>query len=203
MVAEATVKGIPDLRDALLSIGPKLRQRALRNALAAGARIVRNAAKGATPVLSAPVRNKSGQVVRKPSTVRDAISVRTSKRDKAAGDVGVFVNVRPATGAKFKKVNGKATQVRGSKRGAYSPDDPYYWRWLEFGWNPASKATGGFGKKGKAERRKLNKSGSEKARKGFEFLQTGAKSLPQALEVFKVSIARAIERLNKKNAPAP
>jgi hypothetical protein len=44
--------------------------------------------------------------------------VRTSKADKKDGNVGVFVNVKPA---------------KSGQRGAKSRDDPYYWRWLEFG----------------------------------------------------------------------
>ena len=49
---QVKVTGIPDLREALSSLVPKLRVRALRNALAAGARVVQGAARAATPVLS-------------------------------------------------------------------------------------------------------------------------------------------------------
>lgn len=114
---EAKVTGIPDLRAALAGIVPKLRVRALRNALAAGARLVRDEARRAAPVISAaavPVRKG----YRKPGTLRKAISVRTSKVARRAGDVGVFVNVRPAK--------------RGA-RGAKAPGDPFYWRFVEFG----------------------------------------------------------------------
>ena len=113
----AKVHGIPDLKAALAGIVPKLRGRALRNARAAGARVVQKAARAKTPVLSAasvPVRKG----YRKSGTVRKAISVRTSKLAKRQGDVGVFVNVRPA---------------KRGQRGAKNPSDPFYWRWLEFG----------------------------------------------------------------------
>lgn len=115
---KATVHGIPDLKLALAQIAPKLQYRALRNALAASARVVRDEAKRLTPVLQVPVRTKGGVVKREPGTVRKALSVRTSKNNKRAGNVGVFVNVRPAK--------------RGS-RGTNNPRDPFYWRWLEFG----------------------------------------------------------------------
>lgn len=113
---QARVRGIPDLRQALLSIPSKLRKRALRNALAAGARVIRDEARKAAPVLSpaGALRNP----YRKPGTVRKAISVRTSKIARRAGDVGVFVNVRPA---------------KRGLRGAKSKVDPFYWRFLEFG----------------------------------------------------------------------
>jgi HK97 gp10 family phage protein len=111
---EAKVHGIPELKAALASIVPKLRRRALRNALAAGARLVRDAARKEAPVLKPEFKVP----YRKPGTVRKAISVRTSKIARRAGDVGVFVNVRPA---------------KAGQRGARSPLDPFYWQWLEFG----------------------------------------------------------------------
>lgn len=115
MPADAKVQGLPDLRAALRGIVPKLRRRALRNALAAGARVVRDAAKAQAPVLNSAERSAP---YRQPGTVRGAITVRTSKQARRRGDVGVFVNVRPA---------------KGPARGARSTRDPFYWRFLEFG----------------------------------------------------------------------
>lgn len=111
---KATVRGLPDLRAALAGIVPKLRVRALRNALAAGARVVQREARAKAPVLKASVRAP----YRTPGTVRKAITVRTSRLARSKGNVGVFVNVRPA---------------KRGQRGAKSRTDPFYWRWLEFG----------------------------------------------------------------------
>ena len=180
---EAKVTGIPDLREALRGIVPKLRVRALRLALAAGARVVQKAARAATPLISAsalPVRLG----YRKPGTVRKAISVRTSRAARAAGDVGVFVNVRPAKGAAFKTTKHQVfgvkfrtrTLKRASQRGAKSPNDPFYWRFLNFG--------------------------TQRIRP-INFLQAGANMLPQALQVFLAKIGPAIEKLNTPKAPAP
>lgn len=116
MAVEVKIRGIPDLKAALQSIPDKLRYRALRNALAVGARIVRDEARESAPVLSAA--NAARAPFRTPGLVRKSIVVRTSKIARRAGDVGVFVNVRPAP--------------RG-QRGAKSRTDPYYWRWMEFG----------------------------------------------------------------------
>lgn len=116
----AKVVGIPDLRRALLSIPRKLRRRALRNALAAGARVVQSAARTFTPVLRVP------SPYRTPGLVKKAISVRTSKIATRRGDVGVFVNVRPA---------------KKGFRGAKSRTDPFYWKFIEFG----TKKMPGFG----------------------------------------------------------
>ncbi len=112
----ATVRGLPDLKAALLTIPAKLRRRALRNALAAGARVVRDEARRNAPVLT--LGNQLRAPYRTPGTVRKAITVRTSKLATRQGDVGVFVNVRPA---------------KKGQRGAKSKTDPFYWRWLEFG----------------------------------------------------------------------
>ena len=158
MVAEAKVLGIPDLRAALMGVGPKLRVRALRNALAAGARLVRDEAKAATPVLAAPIRRR-GIVVRNPGTLRKAISVRTSKIARRRGDVGVFVNVKPAK--------------RGA-RGANSPDDPYFWSFIQFGTRFIAARP---------------------------FLDFGVKKLPAALQEFVRKIGPAIEKLNKSQTP--
>ena len=179
----AKVTGIPDLREALRGIVPKLRVRALRNALAAGARVVQKAARDATPSIAAgaPAVRRG---YRKPGTVRQAISVRTSKQARAEGNVGVFVNVRPAPGAKFKTVRAsifgiklkQRRQVRASQRGAKSPNDPFYWRFLEFGTRHS---------------------------RAFGFLRKGAGALPQALQVCIAKIGPAIEKLNQPKAPAP
>lgn len=118
MKIDLTVSGLPELMAALASIPTKLRRRALRNALAAGARIVRDAARmnrrstgAGSPITGNAVRRYTR------GSVAKAISVRTSKLATRAGDVGVFVNVRP-----IKKGAGRS-----------NPNDPFYWRFLEFG----------------------------------------------------------------------
>lgn len=180
---EAKVTGIPDLKRELASIVPKLRVRALRNALAAGGRLVQRAMRGATPVLS-PAAPAVLAGRRKPGTVRNAISVRTSKMARRDGDVGVFVNVRPAKGARYKttrtSVLGVKVQrmqlVRASQRGANSPTDPYYWRWLFFG---------------------------TKFLRPFPALQRGAAQLNSALPVILTKMRQAFDKLNRPNAPTP
>jgi HK97 gp10 family phage protein len=114
MAAEVKIEGFDDLAKKLRELVPAMRKRVLRNALSAGARLVRDDAKRNAPVLSAGARTP----YRKPGTVRAAIRVRSSKQARRAGDVGVFVNVRPA---------------KSGLRGAKSKADPFYWCFLEFG----------------------------------------------------------------------
>lgn len=112
------VQGLEQLAATLRAMPDKLRRRALRNALAAGGRVFRDEARRLTPALEKPVYRANGMIRRAPGTVRKAITVRTSKLARRRGDVGVFVNVRPA---------------KGALRGANKPFDPFYWRFLEFG----------------------------------------------------------------------
>ncbi|MCL4695447.1 MAG: HK97 gp10 family phage protein [Burkholderiaceae bacterium] len=184
MSIQAKVSGVPDLQRELAAIVPKLRVRALRVALAAGARVVQRAARAATPVISAAsLAVRRGH--RKPGTVRQAITVRTSSAARRAGNVGVFVNVRPAKGARFKtrqtSLFGVKLRTRklvaASQRGAKSPNDPYYWRFIEFGTATGTRA--------------------------FGFLQKGAAMLPKALQVFTRTIGPQIQKLNRPKAPAP
>lgn len=111
------VSGVEDIKAELRALPPKLRKRALVNALRAAGRVFRDEARRLTPVIAVPVFRK-GQKIRNPGTVRKAISVRTSKIVRRRGDLGVFVNVRP---------------LKKGQRGANNPADPFYWRWLEFG----------------------------------------------------------------------
>jgi HK97 gp10 family phage protein len=114
MAAEIKLEGVDDLVKKLRELVPAMRKRVVRNALSAGARLVRDEAKRNAPVLSPSVNAP----YRKPGTLRSAIRVRSSKQARRAGDVGVFVNVKPA---------------KAGLRGAKSNSDPFYWRFLEFG----------------------------------------------------------------------
>lgn len=114
------VHGIDALKAQLVRVPLALRKKLLREALKFGALAYRNEARRLTPVLKLSTRSGAQAFragVRKPGTVRKALSVRISKRDTRQGNVGVFVNVRPL------KTGG----------GRKNPRDPYYWRWLEFG----------------------------------------------------------------------
>jgi HK97 gp10 family phage protein len=178
MVVEARIDGLDDLMRALQELPANLRRQGLRNALAAGARIVRDAARQVAPVLKSKAR------FRKAGTMRDAISVRTSKQARRSGNVGVFVNVKPA---------------KRAQRGAKSAMDPFYWPWQEFGWTPAR------GPRRDAKARRLRRQLS-KARRGgagspsipgSKFLsRSAAAALPRALEKFQQTLGPQIERMN-------
>ena len=114
MVAEVKIEGFDELAKKLRELVPAMRKRVIRNALSAGARLVRDDAKRNAPVLSASAKAP----YRQPGTLKKAIRVRSSKQARRASDIGVFVNVKPA---------------KSGLRGAKSNSDPFYWRFLEFG----------------------------------------------------------------------
>lgn len=119
------IQGLDELNRKLRDIPVKLRIKALRQALAAGARRVQVDAQQGAPVLSAAADARNPY--RASGTLRKAIKVRTSKLARTQGDVGVFVNVKP---------------LRKGSRSSKNPQDPFYWRFIEFGTNKFS--TNGF-----------------------------------------------------------
>jgi HK97 gp10 family phage protein len=162
------VKGFDELAAKLRAIVPAMRKRVLRNALAAGARLVRDDARRNAPVLV----NPSQVPYRTPGLVKRSIVVRTSKEARRRGDVGVFVNVRPAKGAKYSG----GRQVRASQRGAKSKNDPFYWRFLEFGTNKMAARP---------------------------FLKPAAGRLPQALTIFQQQVGNWFAKVNASGRVAP
>jgi hypothetical protein len=175
------VQGIPELKAALASLVPKLRVRALRNALAAGARVVQKVCPRQDPIISAaaPAVRKG---YRKPRTVERAISVRTSKLAKRAGNVGVFVNVRPAK--------------KGS-RGGKNPNDPFYWRWLNWDMEPGPRQRRRRqGRRALPPQAEQDGRGQAAARRALPGT-AGAQRLGDALNVFRQGSAPQIARLNK------
>jgi HK97 gp10 family phage protein len=150
---DGKLQGVDELVAALLALPGKMRKRMLRNALAAGGRVFRDEAKRLTPVISVPTKRRAQ------GTVQKAITVRTSKQARRAGDVGVFVNVRPA---------------KGANRGAASRNDPFYWRFIEFG---------------------------TKAMRAFRFMtQAAGNKSGQALRTVTSYLGPAILKLNKPNS---
>ena len=179
------VKGLDELKRKLEQIPRVMRMRVLRNALAAGAREVRDTARRNAPVLKLGGALKAPY--RKPRTVKQAIRVRTSKADRRAGNIGVFVNLKPLKGGSAK-----------------NPKDPYYWRWQEFGWTPATgPRRGAAGKASRKERRVTRLSGAAPKIAGRGFMRAGANRLPAALAIFEERIAAWINATDASGQVKP
>lgn len=108
---------IQKFRQIMSDLTEVLRRRYVRKALYKGGDVVVKAAQIVTPRLISPIY-KRGRLVRTPGTLARAITVRRSKDiERDRNQVGVFVNIKPAPAA---------------QRGANSPTDPYYWRFVHF-----------------------------------------------------------------------
>lgn len=172
------IRGFDDLAAKLREIPKAMRKRVLRNALAAGGRLVRDKAKADAPVLQGSVPYRT------PGLLKKSIVVRTSKRDRRAGDVGVFVNVKPAPGAKYKTRTSRflgvkikeRVQTRTSQRGAKSKTDPFYWRFVNFG---------------------------TKKMAARPFLTNAASRLPAALAVFQAQVGKWVAKTNATGRVQP
>ena len=166
------IAGIDDLKRALAALPGKLRRKALLKPLRSAMKVVLDSARAAVPVLQTPSPYRTKGLLKK------TLSVRTSKVARQEGNVGVFVNIKPAAGAKFKtvgRVAGVAVRIKkkDSRRGAKSNVDPYYWRFVEFGTKKMAKRP---------------------------FLTPAANKLPEALAAFEREAIPAIEALNKPGA---
>lgn len=130
---EIRVQGLEQAIRALQELPNTLRRRVLTKAVRAAAEEFKLRAQAAVPVLA------QATLYRNPGTLKRAIKVRTSKRDRRDGNVGAFVNVKLLPGAKYKTIRdarGKAigrTLKKASERSAKNPNDPFYWRFVEFG----------------------------------------------------------------------
>ncbi|MEN6635553.1 MAG: HK97-gp10 family putative phage morphogenesis protein [Clostridiaceae bacterium] len=159
MADGVTVKleGVDALNKALAEATKQIRTKAVRSALRKAGQVISKEAKQAAPVLSAPTKT------RKPGTVKKAIAVRASKFARQAGNEGVFINVRPLRGSRQKALG---------KAGAKNPNDPFYWRFQEFG---------------------------TKKMKARPFLSPAAENKGnEAIKTFMDSVIPQIEKLNNK-----
>lgn len=121
MADSVTVKieGLGELRRALMALPDKIRRKALLKPMRAAMKVVLQAARDAAPVLQTPDPRRTK------GTVKKALTIRTSKESRRAGNVGLFINVRPLNKARAQTAVRKGRTVRSV--------DPFYWRFLEFG----------------------------------------------------------------------
>lgn len=113
--------GADEVRRALRALPEEVQKRELADASRAGALVIRDDIRPRVPILAEP------HVDRRPGAVRDAVRATRGKRTGSYGQAFVYVRTLTARAvAGWKKKN------RG-KRSAQNPDDPFYWRFLEFG----------------------------------------------------------------------
>ena len=120
MASNVEILGIEKLKFALENVEKVLRTRVVRESLKLGAKAVQKEIRKNVPLLKKNSKTKT----RTRGLVKSKVSVRPSGVDKRKGNIGVFVNVRPAKGASL---------------GATSKKDPFYWKFINYGWSPGNR----------------------------------------------------------------
>ncbi len=116
------IEGLSLLRVAARKLTEETQRKIAGNALVAGGRIIRNAARSRAPVLQNPDPRRTAGTLRK-----SIVAVKVRKGDHP-DEVMAIVGVRLLSKAsirKYKQTTGKA--------GAANPRDPYYWWFVEAG----------------------------------------------------------------------
>lgn len=117
MAETIKVHGLQELSQTLMKLPAELEKRVIMGALRAAGQTIRKEAMSRAPILETPdPRRRAG-------TLRKSISVRRVK-----GKVAVYVGVFGLSGKKM-----AAFKAGGGTKGANNPDDPYYWKWVEYG----------------------------------------------------------------------
>lgn len=125
-MAEIEIKGLRELRAAMLALPAKLDRRILNAALMEGAKLIRDDARVRAPVL------KQADPRRRAGVLRQAVRAQAGRPDPGM-TATVIVRVKPLTKSQVRKF--KAGQRKKGQRvsGADNPADPFYWRFVEFG----------------------------------------------------------------------
>lgn len=166
------LEGVDELRKALAGAVLAIRTKAVRAALREAGGVITKQARLNAPILKHDMRRASPY--RKPGTIRANIVTRPSKFARRGGDEGVFISVRPLRGKR---------QTKLGKAGSKNPNDPFYWIFQEFGWQP-----------------RPSKTGARAARvPGRRFMTSAAESRgQQAIQMFMSRVIPQIEKLNAK-----
>ena len=175
----AEIVGIEDFNKALAELSADLRKRVVKSALRAAAKPIALAAKSRAKVLKAPT------TYRLPGTMRDAMRVMNSRIATRAGLIGVYM--KPKT-------------RKGLSKGAKSPFDPFYYRFVVGGYH----AVGSARVKGGRLTRKSNlaaqvSAGNARWIPGDDYIgKAFSSSKTEALSVFGATIKKRIDAANRR-----
>lgn len=181
-MAEIKIRGLAELEQRLKAFPIKLQRRALGNAMAAGARAIRDEIKQRAPVATGALK-------------RNVASKRGQRRfDKPGQAARQIVGVRHGrTRQQNTTVRLPGGKTRTFKRSGYDRrgEDPYYYRFQELGYRAVGRRKA---RSGAAKRAGRGVTGRYIA--GRHFLRDGlAVAGPRALEAVRARLAREIERL--------
>lgn len=169
MASNVEILGIEKLKFALENVEKKLRTKAVKDALKLGAVPVAKQMRKNVPVLKT---RKSKTKTRTRGLVRSSIKIRTSSVDRRKKDIGVFVNVKPAP---------------KGQRGARSKTDPFYWKFINYGWSPGNRKKTTKRKKARTVKAPLY------SIRGVKFIESGATKLPESLKIIETEFVKFIK----------
>lgn len=185
---EIQVQGLAELRRALLTYPKKIQKRALDKAMAAGARVVAAEARK-----NAPVRSNgkwSGGQITPAGATRANIVAKRGQRRYAGGSDSYFI-----VGVRHGKTNTNPVGRDGRKRTVTAYDkrgqDPFYWRFQEFGYTAVGRAKALSGAK---KRRRVRPTGRYIPGKFFMTRALSASS-GAALEKIRAVLEQEIAKL--------
>jgi HK97 gp10 family phage protein len=124
-VVEVDVHGLSELRAALLRFPQEFDRKVLNASLLKGAKLMSDKAKENAPILNLQA---SGLVRRTPGTIVRNIRARTGVPISGM-TATVIVGVRRMSNKNILAFKGST-----GKDGEANPDDPFYWRFMEFGY---------------------------------------------------------------------
>ena len=192
MPSTVPVLGLSELRKQLLAFPQKVQRRALDKAMLAGARVIAAEARKLAPVRQAATweGGRSGGVTRPAgATKRNIVAKRGQKRYATGADSYFIVGVRHG------KTNTNATNSSGKRRKVSSYDlrgeDPFYWRFQEFGFTAVGRRAA---QSGNQKRKRIRPTGRYIPGRFF-MTKAFRAATPAALNKVRDTLAREIAKL--------
>lgn len=114
------VTGLKELGQALENLGRKTKNKLGAKAMRKGGTIIRDQARANAPMLKEKVPHRKRGTLKK--------HIVASTKPQKDGSIRTIIFVRQLKTSKVLEFKGKT-----GKSGAYNPNDPFYWRFVEFG----------------------------------------------------------------------
>lgn len=181
MAEQLQIKGLRELEAAMKAFVPKLQKRGIRQALGAGARVIRDAAR-----LKAPER--TGTLKRNIQAVVGRINARQGIQSAYVGvETG---KVGPAIAGKVEVKRKGKTRLRAQTKREKRGEDPYYYRFQELGFTAVGRRKA---RSGASKRRGGQTLGTKVP--GIRFLTKALEgSAGAAIEMFRATLAAFVEK---------
>lgn len=178
----AEIEGLADLKRSLSELTSDLKRKVVRAGLRDAAAPIAKAARANAPVLKKPA------TYRLPNTLKKSIITKASRQYNGRnGEIGVYVAVRKRKGL-------------GGKASARNPFDPFYWRFMEFGFTAVGSNRVSGGKRAReAARQSLVRSGRARWIEGSHFMgKAFDANVPRAIDIFKARLKTRIDKANTR-----